>query len=246
MEEGVREECAILDTEPEYNLKGSPVRVLLVEDDLTLQRGLAQVLVDAGHQAVVVGDGVHADTLLGTEPFDLVVLDLGLPRMDGIEVLERLRQRRQTLPVLILSARDRTLDRVRGLDRGADDYLTKPFELSEFEARVRALLRRGQGATLRIGRLEWFWDRRAVDVDGVALSLSRHEINLLEALLKTPGRVVAKSALASLLGEDGAAAADNMVEVYIHRLRRKLSDAGIEIGTVRGMGYRLIQAQEAR
>ena len=160
------------------------MRVLLVEDDLTLQRGLAQVLAEAGHQAVVAGDGVHADTLLATESFDLVVLDLGLPGMDGIEVLERLRQRRQTIPVLILSARDRTLDRVRGLDRGADDYMTKPFELSEFEARVRALLRRGQGATLKIGRLEWFWDRREVTADEAVLPFSRHEISVLEALLQ--------------------------------------------------------------
>ena len=220
------------------------MRVLLIEDDLTLQRGLAQVLADAGHQAVVTGDGGHADALLATESFDLVVLDLGLPGMDGIDVLERMRGRRQTTPVLILSARDRTLDRVHGLDRGADDYMTKPFELSEFEARVRALLRRGQGATLRIGRLEWFWDRREVAVDGAVLPFSRHEINLLEALLRTPGRVVAKNTLANLLGEDGAAAGDNMVEVYIHRLRRKLADSGVEIGTVRGIGYRLIQAQK--
>jgi two-component system OmpR family response regulator/two-component system response regulator TctD len=243
MADNVREECAILAIQPERKLKGAPVRVLLVEDDLTLQRGLAQVLADVGHQAVVAGDGVHADTLLATEPFDLVVLDLGLPGMDGIEVLERLRHRRQTLPVLILSARDRTLDRVRGLDRGADDYMTKPFELSEFEARVRALLRRGQGATLRIGRLEWFWDRREVAVDGAVLPFSRHEISLFEALVQTPGRVIAKNTLANVLGEDGIAAGDNMVEVYIHRLRRKLADSEVEISTVRGIGYRLIQAQ---
>ena len=219
------------------------MRVLLVEDDLTLQRGLAQVLADAGHQASVAGDGAHADTLLATESFDLVVLDLGLPGMDGIEVLKRLRERRQTIPVLILSARDRTLDRVRGLDRGADDYMTKPFELSEFEARVRALLRRGRGATIKIGRIEWFRDRREVAVDDAVLLFSRHEINVLEALLQTPGRVMAKNTLANLLGEDGAAAGDNMVEVYIHRLRRKLADSGVEISTVRGIGYRLIQAQ---
>ena len=237
----VREECAILAAQPESNLKGQPVRVLLVEDDLTLQRGLAQVLADAGHQAVVAGNGTHADTLLATELFDLVVLDLGLPGMDGIEVLERLRSRRQTIPVLILSARDRTLDRVRGLDRGADDYLTKPFELSEFEARVRALLRRGQGATLKFGRLEWFWDRREVAVDDAVLPLSRHELSLFEALVQTPGRVIGKGALANLLGADGAAAGDNMVEAYIYRLRRKLADAGIEIRTVRGIGYRLIR-----
>ena len=236
----------IVDVQPECKLKGTPVRVLLAEDDLTLQRGLAQVLGEAGHQVVVVGNGAHADTLLATESFDLVVLDLGLPGMDGIEVLERLRQRRQTLAVLILSARDRTLDRVHGLDRGADDYMTKPFELAEFEARVRALLRRGQGASFRLGRLEWLWDRREAAIGETALALSRHEINLLEALVQVPRRIVAKNTLAQLLGEDGAAAADNMVEVYIHRLRRKLADAGVEIGTVRGLGYRLIEARRAR
>jgi two-component system OmpR family response regulator len=219
------------------------VRVLLAEDDLTLQRGLAQVLADAGHQAVVTDNGLQADTMLATEPFDLVVLDLGLPQLDGILVLERLRRRRQTLPVLILSARDRTQDRVRGLDSGADDYLTKPFELSEFEARIRALLRRGQGPTLHIGRLEWIWDRREAAIDDKVLALSRHEVSLLEALVQTPGKIIAKDTLAHRLGEDGAAAGDNLVEVYIHRLRRKLTDAEVEIRTVRGLGYRLQEVQ---
>lgn len=219
------------------------MRVLLVEDDLTLQRGLAQALGDAGHQAVIAADGVYADTLLATEHFDLMVLDLGLPRMDGIEVLERLRRRRQHLPVLVLSARDRTQDRVRGLDSGADDYMTKPFDLSEFEARVRAMLRRGQGPTFKTGRLEWVWDRREALLDGEALDLSRHEASLLEALLQKPGQVVAKEAMAHLLGGTSDAAGDNMVEVYIHRLRRKLAKAGVQIRTVRGLGYRLIEAE---
>lgn len=214
------------------------MRVLLVEDDVTLQLGLEQVLMDAGHQAIVAGDGLHADTLLTTEPFDLVVLDLGLPKMDGIQVLERLRRRRQTLPVLILSARDQTLDRVRGLDSGADDYMTKPFELSEFEARVRALLRRGQGASICIGRLEWFWERREATIDGQTLALTRHEGSLLEAFVQSAGRVVAKEILAHRLGDDGAVAGDNLVEVYIHRLRRKLIEAHVKIRTVRGLGYR--------
>jgi len=220
------------------------VHVLLVEDDLTLLRGLEQALTEAGHRVVVASNGAHADTLLATESFDLVVLDLGLPGMDGIEVLDRLRRRRNSTPVLILSARDRTLDRVHGLDRGADDYLTKPFELSEFEARVRALLRRGQGTAVGIGRLVWIWDSREAVVDDKTLALSRHEINLLEALLQTPGRVVEKNTLANLLGDGGGTAGDNMVEVYIHRLRRKLTDSGVEINTVRGVGYRIRQTQE--
>ncbi|MCX7169394.1 MAG: response regulator [Proteobacteria bacterium] len=220
------------------------MRILLVEDDVTLQRGLVQVLTDAGRLVITVGNGVHADTLLATEPFDLVVLDLGLPRMDGIKVLEQLRRRRQTLPVLILSARDRTQDRVRGLDSGADDYMTKPFELSEFEARVRALLRRGQGATLLIGRMEWFWERREAAIDDRTLTLSRHEVSILESLLQTPGRIIAKDVLAHRLRADDDIAGDNLVEVYIHRLRRKLAEAEIEIRTVRGLGYMLQAKRE--
>jgi DNA-binding response OmpR family regulator len=215
------------------------VRVLLAEDDATLQRGLVQVLTDAGHQAVVAGNGIRADMLLATDPFDLVVLDLGLPQMDGLVVLERLRRRRQALPVLILSARDRTEDRVRGLDCGADDYMTKPFELSEFEARVRALLRRGQSSIVRLGRLAWFWDRREAVVDETPLALSRHELSVLEALVQNPGRIVSKEILAHRLGEGEDVAGDNLVEVYIHRLRRKLAEASVEIRTVRGLGYRL-------
>ena len=141
------------------------MRILLVEDDLALQRGLQHTLSEAGHQTVAVVDGIHADTLLCAESFDLVVLDLGLPKLDGIAVLERLRKRSQTVPVLVLSARDRTEDRVRGLDTGADDYLCKPFDLAEFEARVRAFVRRGQGASIHVGMLEWSWEDRQGKVE---------------------------------------------------------------------------------
>jgi two-component system, OmpR family, response regulator len=215
------------------------MRVLLAEDDLTLQRGLKQTLCDAGHQTVVVSDGTHADTLLRGEPFDLVVLDLGLPRLDGITVLERLRKRRQTTPVLILSARDRTEDRVRGLDTGADDYMCKPFNLAEFEARVRAFVRRGHGASIRIGALEWFWESRQGWIGADEVDLSKHEVTIMEALLQSPGRIVSKSVLARRIGDEVSAAGDNMVEVYIHRLRKKLTRGGVEIRTVRGLGYAL-------
>lgn len=215
------------------------MRILLAEDDPTLQRGLEQALRETGHLPIVTGDGESADLFLVTESFDLLVLDLGLPKMDGLLVLERLRRRRQVLPVLILSARDQTEDRVRGLNQGADDYLTKPFELSEFNARVRALLRRGQGATMVIGTLEWSWNNREATIDGNPVNLTRHELSLLEALIQTPERTVIKRTLALLLGEDGNAAEDNLVEVYMHRLRRKLEQAHIEIRTVRGLGYRL-------
>jgi DNA-binding response OmpR family regulator len=215
-----------------------------VEDDPTLQLGLAQVLAHSGHQAMSAGDGAQADVLLATEAFDLLVLDLGLPKMDGMRVLERLRQRKKAMPVLILSARDRPQDRVQGLDCGADDYLSKPFDLAEFEARVRALLRRGQGQSASLGRLEWFWDRREATIDGRPMDLSRHEATVLEALMRTGRRVTRKDALAASLGEDGVAAGDNTVEVYISRLRRKLALADVEIRTVRGLGYRLQEARE--
>lgn len=220
------------------------MRILLVEDDPSLQRGLLRALDDMGHQTVPAGDGEHADTLLNAESFDLVVLDLGLPKLDGLEVLRRLRARRKSTPVLILSARDRTEDRVLGLNSGADDYLNKPFDLSEFEARVRALLRRGQGAQTRAGRLDWSWEARQATVAGEPLVLSAKEITLLESLLHQLDRVVSKETLSNRMGDADVAAGDNMVEVYIHRLRRKLVPAGLEIVTVRGVGYLLREAAD--
>ena len=218
------------------------MRVLLAEDDPTLRNGLLQALEGAGHEAIGAADGAHADTLLATERFDLLVLDLGLPGMGGLDVLARLRARRDSanraMPVLILSARDSMQARVRGLDGGADDYLTKPFDLPEFEARVRALLRRGQSSTLTVGKLEWQRETRQGAVDGKALALSRHETVLVEELMKMRGRIVSKADLAQRIGDDGVAA-DNKVEVYIHRLRKKLADSAVVIRTVRGLGYLL-------
>ena len=218
------------------------MRVLLAEDDPTLRSGLMQALEGAGHEAVDAADGSHADTLLATERFDLLILDLGLPRMDGLTVLARLRARRETanraMPVLILSARDSMEARVRGLDGGADDYITKPFDLPEFEARVRALLRRGLSSNARLGRLEWEWEARGGLIGGEPLSLSRHETVLMEELIRRSGRIVSKDDLARRIGDDGVAA-DNKVEVYIHRLRKKLADAHVEIRNVRGLGYLL-------
>jgi DNA-binding response OmpR family regulator len=222
------------------------MKILLVEDDPSLQRGLLRAMEDMGHQAVLAGDGSHADTLLKAETFDMVVLDLGLPGLDGLDVLRRLRQRRKSTPVLILSARDRTEDRVLGLNSGADDYLNKPFDLSEFEARVRALLRRGQGAQTRVGALDWSWEARQASVAGEPLVLSAKEITLLESLLQQLDRVVGKETLSNRMGDADMAAGDNTVEVYIHRLRRKLASAGLEIVTVRGVGYLLREVGDAR
>ena len=213
------------------------MRILVAEDDLSLQRGLQHVLTSAGHQAIVAEDGKQADLLLVSESFDLLVLDIGLPAMDGLTVLKRLRRRKQSTPVLILTARDRTEERVLGLDAGADDYMSKPFDLPEFEARVRALLRRGQGSKIRLGDLEWSWDQRQAKIAGSELVLSKNELTLLEVLIQSSGRIIGKEILAQRIGNDDAQAGSNMVEVYIHRLRRKLANAGVEIRTVRGLGY---------
>ena len=221
------------------------MRVLVVEDDPTLQNGLQQILAAVGHQVEVSGDGGEADALLATGSYDLVVLDLGLPGMDGLNVLKRLRARKQTVPVLVLSARDATEQRVAGLDQGADDYLTKPFELTELRARVRALLRRGQGAVVRLGALEWSWENRQATVEQATLALSPHESTILEALVSAPERIVTKASLRLRIGDSGDEAPDNMVEVYIHRLRRKLAGAALEIRTVRGLGYMLHETGDA-
>ena len=213
------------------------MRILLAEDDVSLRRGLHQVLKAAGHQISVAEDGSHADTLLAAEDFDLVVLDLGLPRMDGLTVLERLRRRSRNWPVLIISARDQTSDRVRGLNIGADDYLTKPFELSEFEARVRALLRRGQGSETQIGDLVWSWTTRLALVRQAPLIITAQETAILESLIQQHGKIVTKTALAGVVGGEDSVDVDNLVEVNIHRLRKKLAEAGVEIRNVRGVGY---------
>jgi DNA-binding response OmpR family regulator len=217
------------------------MRILVVEDDAALRSGLKTVLERAGYRAVVTGDGVEADDCLTQDAFDLVVLDIGLPRMDGLTVLRRMRERGQTTPALILSARNQIADRVRGLDLGADDYLSKPFERDEFEARVRALLRRGRGTTVEYGTLKWSWESHQGWIDDQPLTLTKSEAIVLEALLRTPGRIMTKAALAQRAATDDEPASDNSVEVYIYRLRRKIEPAGLEIKTVRGLGY-LLQA----
>jgi two-component system, OmpR family, response regulator len=217
------------------------MRILVVEDDAALRSGLKTVLERAGYRASVTGDGIEADDRLTQDAFDLVVLDIGLPRMDGLTVLRRMRQRGQTTPALILSARDQIADRVRGLDLGADDYLSKPFERTEFEARVRALLRRGRSNVSETGTLKWSWESHQGWIDDQPLTLTKSEAIVLEALLRTPGRIMTKAALAQRAATDDEPASDNSVEVYIYRLRRKIEPAGLEIKTVRGLGY-LLQA----
>lgn len=187
-------------------------------------------------------DGVQAENALSGYVYDAMLLDLGLPRREGLEVLRRLRKQGSTLPVMILTARDTVEDRVRGLDAGADDYLLKPFALDELLARLRALLRRTHGvadAQNRIGRLSFDSVKRQARVDDIPLVLSAREMEVLEILLNHVGHVTAKEAIADRLTGWDEGVGDNAVEVYIHRLRRKLAGSGVQVRTLRGLGYLL-------
>lgn len=216
------------------------MRILIAEDDSILADGLSRTLRQGGYAVDAVHDGVAADAALSAQPFDLLILDLGLPNLTGQEVLRRLRARDSRLPVLILTAADSIEQRVQGLDLGADDYMAKPFSLSELEARVRALTRRGAGgggAVLRHGRLAFDQVGRVVSVDGQMIDLSAREISLLEVLLARNGRMVSKNQLVDHLCEWGEEVSTNAIEVYVHRLRKKLEPGGVRIMTVRGLGY---------
>lgn len=218
------------------------MRLLIAEDDAVLADGLCRSFRQHGHAIDHVTDGELADSALSTQTFDVLILDLGLPRLSGLEVLKRLRHRDPRLPVLVLTASDSIEQRVRALDLGADDYMPKPFSLVELEARIRALGRRGTAngsSIVRHGRLRFDQTNRIADVDGQPLDLSARELSLLEVLLQRSGRVVSKEMLVDHLCEWGDEVSINAIEVYVYRLRRKLEAAGVEITTVRGLGYML-------
>jgi two-component system OmpR family response regulator len=225
------------------------MRILIVEDDPVLSDGLIRSLRGSDYAVDAAIDGEEADHILAAHSYDLVILDLGLPKLEGYEVLRRLRRRGSKTPVLILTALDTLDDRVKGLDLGGDDYLTKPFDLPELEARVRALIRRGQsggGSLLSHGTLTLDTAGRRAMLDGEPLELSAREIGVLEVLMLRSGRVVNKDQLAEeLYGWDEEVGA-NAIEVYVHRLRRKLEPAGVTIRTIRGLGYLLEKPAHAQ
>jgi two-component system, OmpR family, response regulator len=215
------------------------MRILLVEDDKVLADALTRALVQSAHAVDAVATGEEADRALALGVYDLAILDIGLPGLSGLDVLQRLRARKSTTPVLMLTAFDTMEDQVRGLDLGADDYLSKPFDLPVLEARVRALLRRGSNAMpcLEHGLLQFDTVGRRVFHDRKPLELSPRELAVLELLLMRAGRVVSKEQMVNHLYGWGDEVGANAIEVYVYRLRRKLEPLGCEIRTVRGMGY---------
>jgi DNA-binding response OmpR family regulator len=216
------------------------MRLLLVEDDSMIGQAARQGLRDEGHTVDWVRDGREAEASVASAAYDLVLLDLGLPRRDGLSVLKGWRSRGENVPVLIITARDSVSDRISGLDAGADDYLVKPFDLDELSARVRAVLRRRAGratSIMKVGELEIDTSAKRVTWKGEDVSLSAREYALLEALADRPGAYLTRAQLEERLYGWNEEIASNAVEVHIHGLRRKLEPALIR--NVRGLGYTL-------
>lgn len=223
------------------------MRILIAEDDASISEALRFALTQVGYAVDAVSDGAAADEALRSEGFGLLILDLGLPRVDGLEVLRRVRRRNDALPVLILSAREKPEEKAIGLDLGADDYLAKPFSLNELQARVRALLRRGQGGAavvMSYGDLSFDTVGRTASLKGRALPLSSHELGVLEILLHRFGRVVSKEQLVEQLYNFDEDVGHNTIEVYVHRVRKKLAGAGVAVRTLYGRGYMIDYVQQ--
>jgi two-component system OmpR family response regulator len=223
------------------------MRILLAEDDSSIAEAICASLRHGGHAVDHVASGSLADTALRDNNYDLLVLDLGLPALDGSEVLRRLRSRGAGLPVLVVTARDGLPERIRVLDLGADDYLVKPFVLSEFEARVRALLRRAGNRgvpEMQLGRLRLDLPGHRAWIDSDPLELTAREFGLLEALALRADRVTSRAQLIEALCDWDQELTDNGLDIAIHRLRRKLQGSGTGVRTIRGLGYLLEEDSE--
>jgi len=223
------------------------MRILLVEDHPALAMSIQSALQTAGFAVDSLADGIQADLALQNEHFALAIIDVGLPRLDGFALLGKLRSRGQRLPVLMLTARSEVHDRVQGLNLGADDYLSKPFDLAELEARVKALLRRTIAAgseQQRCGVLCYDLSRKRFSLNDEPLVLTAREQAVLENLISRPGRVLSKEQLADQVFGLHQEASSDAIEIYIHRLRKKLSGSDVQIVTFRGLGY-LLEATRA-
>ncbi|OZI22764.1 DNA-binding response regulator [Bordetella genomosp. 7] len=223
------------------------MRVLVIEDDTTLGHALQEFLADQGYAVDWLADGDKAPGALAGQPYDLLLLDLNLPGRSGLDILRQLRQDGNQIPVLIVTARDGLDDRVAGLDAGADDYVTKPFDLPELAARVRAFGRRRAGQAqplIEAGQLVFDTVGREVRANGQRLSLSVRELSVLEMLMARAGRVVTKRQIVNSLSAWDADFSENAVEVYVYRLRKRLEGTGASIQTVRGFGY-LLDTEQA-
>ena len=216
------------------------MRILITEDDPSIADALGFALGQAGYAVDRVENGAAADEALKADVFGLLILDLSLPKLDGFEVLRRLRRRNPSMPVLILSGREKAEEKVMGLDLGADDYIVKPFSVNELLARVRALLRRGAAVSSPVvsyGRLTFDTVGRTAAVAGRPVALSGHETGVLEVLLHRFGRVVSKEQLVEQLYSYDREVSHNAIEVYVHRVRRKIAGAGVTVRTLYGRGY---------
>jgi len=217
------------------------MRILLVEDDVMVGESLCRALTQSGHAVDWLRDGNSADSALHAQSFDMMLLDLGLPKLDGLSVLKQLRDRGGSMPVIILTAREALADRISGLDAGADDYLVKPFALEELEARIRAVQRRHIGQPkplLQCGDLTLDPSTREVQFRNEPVALSAREYQILHVLMRRPGAIISRPDLEEQLFNWEAEIDSNAIEVYVHRLRQKLTPQMIR--TVRGLGYQLV------
>lgn len=225
------------------------MRLLIVEDSRDLADWLARILRKSNYAVDCMGNAEDAILAVNNFTYDLLIVDLGLPEMDGMGLINKLRQAGKAMPIIILTAIDTVTSRVRGLDLGADDYLVKPFEVSELEARIRVQLRRHGGLSvpqISFGNLTFDMAERRFELDGKALELTSREYAVLEALISRAGRVISKSALIEhIFGLDDEAA-PNALEVYVHRVRKKIEAADVKILTLRGLGYALRKDDETK